>query len=103
MMEITHLVIDGKINTKEQAAQLISEEAAELAKMMNATETETRAVILLNIGYATGYYDHATADRIMDLFDTEHPYFGRRHPSQEEILQMGIELGKKLKEEADAL
>jgi len=46
-----------------------------------------------NIGYCTGHFDTATADRVMQLFDCEHPVFGRGHPTPEEEFEMGRALG----------
>lgn len=52
---------------------------------------------LQNIGYMSGYYDTKTADRIMEVFKTSHPIFGRRHPDPAEAFEKGYEMaaGKK--------
>ena len=47
-----------------------------------------------------GYQDIDTRMRIERLLDVEHPYLGKAKEKQytpEEILQMGIELGKKIR------
>lgn len=71
MREIMCAVVDGEINTKEQAAALVNEEALELAAAERISIEAARAMLLSNIGYCTGYYDNATADKILDLFETE--------------------------------
>jgi len=32
----------------------------------------------VNLGYYAGYYDSATMDRVYQLYQTQHPYFGTR-------------------------
>ena len=95
MNEIINLVIDGKVTTKAQAAALVEQEAAEAADFYKMSAKKARANLLHNIGYWTGYLDLKRADEIMDLFDTQHPIFGRSHPTAEEALRMGMEFGAK--------
>jgi hypothetical protein len=99
MLEIVNLVVDGKITTKEQAAALVDEEVAEGVKAYKITEAQARKNLLASIGYVTGYLDHKQGDVIMELFDTEHPIFGRTHPSAEEAYAMGKQYAEKRKEE----
>lgn len=49
---------------------------------------------LQNIGYFSGYYAQAKADKIMEVFKTAHPIFGRRHPGSEEAFEMGKKIGE---------
>lgn len=49
-----------------------------------------------NIGYLTGFLDQKTATRIFDLFDCEHPVFGRNFPTPSEAFQMGVERAAKM-------
>jgi hypothetical protein len=99
MSEIMSSITDGKINTKEEAATLVAEEAAAAAVFYKIPVEIAAANILSNIGYWTGYLDHATADKIMDLFDCEHPIFGRTHPTAEEALRIGMEYGERRRRE----
>jgi hypothetical protein len=39
---------------------------------------KTSNFALSNIGYIAGYYDSKTAQRILKIFNTEHPIFGRK-------------------------
>lgn len=53
-----------------------------------------------NVGYWGGYQSVDVRMRIERLLDVEHPYLGKAKEKQytpEEILQMGIELGKKIR------
>jgi hypothetical protein len=93
MLQIINLAIDGEVTTKEQAAALVKLEAAEAAAFYKISEAEATARLLENIGYVTGYFSSEQADKIMDLFETQHPIFGRQHPSAEEAYRMGHELG----------
>ena len=95
MFEIMGLVVDQEINTKEKAAALVDAEAAEIAEACQIPVEEARKTLLANIGYCTGYYGSAAADRIMDLFETEHPIFGKTHPTAEEALRLGMEYGER--------
>lgn len=91
MRDIMCAVVDGEINTKAAAAALVNEEAAQVAQATGTPIEEARAVLLSNIGYCTGYYDNDFADQVLELFETEHPIFGRGHPTAEEALKMGME------------
>lgn len=98
MMQIINLVVDRQITTKEQAAELVETEAAEIAEHYKITQEEARSRVLENIGYVTGYLSHSAADHIMELFDTQHPVFGRTHPTAEEAYRMGQEYAQRKKE-----
>jgi hypothetical protein len=93
--EIIKLALRG--GTKEGARRLVQQQVDEMVKVLSYDEAEARRVTLVNIGYYTGYLDHDTADRIMELFDTEHPIFGRTHPTPEEAFRLGRELGEQMK------
>jgi hypothetical protein len=93
--ELFNLVQDGKLKTVKEARAIIAEEVEARARATGQTEEEARAILLHNIGYCTGYCDAALADQIMTLYETEHPIFGRTHPTPEEALRLGIEHGKK--------
>ena len=99
MLTIINLVVDGEITTSEQAAALVETEAAEAAEFYNQPIEEARTKLLQRIGYVTGYFSHQQADKIMELFTTEHPVFGRLHPSAEEQYRLGKEYAeRRLKE-----
>jgi predicted membrane-bound dolichyl-phosphate-mannose-protein mannosyltransferase len=38
---------------------------------------KTGKYALSNIGYCAGYYNHKTAQRILKIFNAEHPIFGK--------------------------
>jgi hypothetical protein len=69
-----------------------------MEKVLGYTRDAARTMVLRNIGYYTGYLDHETADKVMGMFETEHPVWGKSHPSQDEILRLGIEHGQRLRE-----
>ena len=56
--------------------------------------------MLANIGYFAGYYSAEIADKTYELFETEHPIFGKTHPTKEEAFRKGMEMGKRRKDEA---
>jgi hypothetical protein len=90
LAEISGLIQDGKITTRAEAEALLEEESAAAAAFYQMPQEEVRRRLKSNIGYLTGYFSHAEADRIMDLFDTEHPIFKRKHPTAEEALELGM-------------
>lgn len=54
-----------------------------------------------NIGYLTGYFGHAEADKMRELFDVSHPIFGRKNPTVEEAYAMGEKIGRQMKNTED--
>jgi hypothetical protein len=81
--------------TQEQAAAAVQEEVDDMRASLGYDEARARAIVLTNIGYFAGYYPHDVADRVYDLYQTEHPIWGREHPTPSEIFQWGIERGKR--------
>jgi glutamate synthase domain-containing protein 3 len=102
MHDIVCFIVDGEINTKDQAAALVAKEAEEMAQVYDLTVEEARKRLLANIGYVTGYFDHATADKVFEIFETEHPIFGKTHPSAEDAYRMGMEHYEALKKKKEA-
>ena len=49
----------------------------EQRKFVNEYTKTCGSYALRNIGYIAGYYPSKTAQRILDIFRTEHPKFGR--------------------------
>jgi hypothetical protein len=90
MLSIPSMIKSGLIaGTKEAAAAIVTERVGEMMLELGYEPEKARDIILSNIGYYTGYLDNATADRVMELFDTEHPVFGKTHPTPEEAFRMG--------------
>jgi len=50
-----------------------------------------------NIGYIIGYLSAEDRQRLYGLLKVKHPIFGDQEPSPEEILAIGMEMGKKLR------
>lgn len=86
-----------KAGTKEKAREIVQWKVNEMVDLLEYTAEEARRITLINIGYYTGYMDHEIADKVMDLFETEHPVFGRTHPTPEEAFRLGRELGEQMK------
>ena len=87
--------------TQEDARAIVKAEVDEMVSVLGLTEEEARRRMLTSIGYWTGYLDNATADRIMDLFETEHPIYGRGHHTPEEALRIAMEHGRRMKEQKE--
>jgi hypothetical protein len=99
MAEIVNLFVDGMIESKEAAAELVDREAKDAAEFYGIDLEEAKKKLLSNIGYVTGYLSHDQADRMMELFATEHPVWGRRHPTPEEAFELGLEYGTRDRKE----
>jgi hypothetical protein len=100
MMSVAEMVsLALKDGTKEKAQQIVQWRVDEMVKLLDYEANEARQLTLRGIGYYTGYMDNETADEVMDLFETEHPVFGRTHPTPEEAFRLGRELGEKMKKE----
>jgi hypothetical protein len=87
--------------TKEEADTLL---AKEIDKLMLADphilHEQARAAVLTNVGYLSGYFDRATAGRILELFETRHPYFGAIEDwpkTPEETIALGVKAGMQAK------
>jgi hypothetical protein len=96
LQQIMQRVQDGM--TKEEAALLLTEQIDELVKL-GVTEEEATRRMLANIGYFAGYYSHEIADRTYELFNTEHPIWGKKYPTPEEALRLGMEHGRRSRKE----
>jgi hypothetical protein len=90
--------------TKDEARALIRTEVGRLLiEKPQLLPEEARSNFLTNVGYMTGYYSRDTAARILDLFETRHPYFGAIEDwpkTTEETVSMGFHLGNRKKQEA---
>jgi hypothetical protein len=62
------MVIDGEINTPEQGAALLDEEAREYAGALQITEAEARAQLLANIESAAGLCLRSEAEKLRRIF-----------------------------------
>jgi len=84
--EIVKLAQEPRFN-KLKARALVDENVKQMVEILHYSEAEARDFQLRAIGYHTGYLDPASADRIMELFNTEHPIYGREHPTPDEIIR----------------
>jgi hypothetical protein len=95
-MEIPEHVTIGK---KYGPAMEITD-AAEAAEYFEAcvvhnmrfgsTREEAEKTERANLGYYAGYYDDATAQRVLALFGAAHPIFGAVRPTAEEAFAAGM-------------
>jgi len=95
LKEIMERVANGM--DKEEANETLKLHVEECVALGDDKEEATK-LFRLNIGYFAGYYDHAVADKAYELFDTEHPIFGKEHPSPEEIFRRGFQHGRRMRE-----
>ena len=86
--------------TKANAEAIVKEQVDEMVKVLEYNRAEAKKIVLANIGYYCGYYPAELADKVYEMFDTEHPVFGKTHPTPEEALRLGYEWGRRAKEKA---
>ena len=86
--------------TKANAEAIVKEQVEEMVSVLHYQPWEAKKIVLANIGYFCGYYPAELADKVYEMFDTEHPVFGRTHPTPEEAFRLGQEWGQRAKEKA---
>lgn len=63
--------------TKEEAKSLVDDEAKRLRERNpDLSEEAARALVLKDVGYASGFFNRTEATRILEIFETKHPHFG---------------------------
>lgn len=87
-----------KIKTRAEAQQYLKD-YADYIEWQNGNNPEemtksAEEIAKSNIGYWTGYYNYEDRARVEDLFDCEHPIFGKFSemgiPSADEVFQCGF-------------
>ena len=72
--------------TKDEMQELFNLLLAELVERKGGSADSHRAMQLSNVGYFAGYYDSATAKRVLEWLGATHPIFGdgpcSRHPNE---------------------
>lgn len=88
------------ITDEEEAKEFFNDYVHWLEADGQLTHEKALDVAKSNVGYWGGYQSVDVRMRIERLLDVEHPYLGKAKEKQytpEEILQIGIELGKKIR------
>jgi hypothetical protein len=67
--ELLWLAVDGEINTREEAAQILDEEAPQYAEALKITTEAARRKLKTEIEAASHYYAQAEADRLRELYE----------------------------------
>ncbi|MDR1626999.1 MAG: hypothetical protein LBT33_10720 [Spirochaetia bacterium] len=84
------------IKDKAEAQEYLRDYAAFIQKYLDKEpDRQGRTAIQIakiNIGYFSGYYDTETMKRVHEVFDTEHPIFGKKEPTPEEAFTAGKNL-----------
>ncbi len=91
LREVYDLAMQAK--TQEQADECLDKVVA--AEKVEGRRSLAEKIARRNIGYWTGYFDEQTARRVWRLYKTQHPVFGKKWPTPDEALKIGLELGEK--------
>lgn len=78
-----------EITTKDEA-DIYWELCVEHSMRRGLTREKSEDVERKSLGYFAGYYDSATAARVLELFGAGHPVFGTRTPSPDEAMMAGV-------------
>jgi hypothetical protein len=78
-----------KIKTKEEAKQYLDDYISHIMKETGKDYNYASRTAKDNLGYYAGYYNETTNLRIQELFEVEHPIFGKGIPTPEEAWEAG--------------
>jgi hypothetical protein len=82
-----------EIRDREEAQEYLRDYAAFIQKYLDKEPhpqgRTAMQIAKINIGYFAGYYDSETSRRVQELFETEHPIFGKTEPTPEEAFMAG--------------
>ena len=91
-----------KITDKAEAKVYLQALIDRHVRITDHDPTEAEMIVKTNLGYYSGYYDDETMIRVQNLFDCEHPVFGKAErglPTPAEAFQMGVDLATKEEDE----
>lgn len=84
----------AKSQDREKAKKFLQAHADALAEKGKLTPGQDPfEVAASNIGYWAGYMDRETMELMWEIFDVDHPMFGRKVPTAIEAFEMGVERG----------
>jgi hypothetical protein len=92
-----------QIKDREDAKQYFEKYVKYLkdANEEEGKEVDAVGIAKSNLGYWAGYYDPETYARVMDLFDTSHPFFGKKWPTPQNAFATGIMKGTEAREKRE--
>lgn len=92
-----------RVETFEEAEDYLDAIIRYIQSHSKMSRIEAKRIARQSLGYWVGYFDHKTRERVETLFQCEHPLFGtiagKGAPTPEEALRIGLEMGRKYKEE----
>lgn len=90
--------------TKDEAEALVVSEIERMQAMAHYRRPEElRLIVKANIGYHSADYTREEAARLLDLFECEHPYFGKIEDwpkTPEETFKRGYERGQTMRRQS---
>src|SRR6185503_5793688 len=90
------------VQTEQEAADYLAAVVAHHQKYFAQSDrAKAERIVLANIGYWSGYCSDETAQRVLRLYKTEHPVFGRRRPTAEEAFAAGVTMAKVWKQQQE--
>lgn len=86
----------GEVVDMMRACKTKKEANALVKKLMKEHEATDEKLLRSNIGYLTGYLGPTEGMRLLELFETEHPIFGKTRPTSDEAFKIGLEMGSRM-------
>lgn len=85
-----------KCKNKKEAESWLEKEIKRYGLEFKRDEKDAREIILYNLGYMAGYYDHDTAMKIHELFGVDHPIFKSHDYHKTLTPQEAFDAGRRL-------
>lgn len=89
---------------KEEAREYFDALVDYILKYNPSVKNREKAIGIVhsNLGYWAGYYTHEHRIAVRNVFGSSHPIFGDKFPTPEEAFKIGLDLGKKWKNEKNS-
>lgn len=96
-----HFQMALKAKTKEEAAFILRAHADTLAKAFDFDETRALVEAKIDLGYWGAYHSNETRAAMEELFECEHPIFGRFKqngpPDLADAFKAGMQAGEQMR------
>jgi hypothetical protein len=82
-------------NHPARAGEFMDEFVAEVHRA--GLDIDPLSLFYENLGYMGGYYSHDERVKVYDVFNTKHPFFGRKDIKATEAFEIGKQWGEAMK------
>lgn len=79
-----------KATNQTEADNIVQDLIQDDVEWENKPMQERESILRQNIGHCSGYYDRKTSVKLIELYRTQHPVFGKTYPKPSEAFQAGV-------------